>query len=292
MCYCIKGKKKQCKRVRKDFRTMNKEDRIRFIKVLKIAATKEPFRSQYHDLVSTYKTFFHFIRKIIVFLPWHRAYLLRLENLLTQIDCRVTLPYWDWNQTSGDPWKVHDPMSVWSSASYGLGGNGSGPGHCVTTGPFREGLWNITIDGDETTCLRRRFHGNLPDKYKIQSILRLPWQKFSDFEKMLRMDFHHSVACDNIGGHVCSKEAAKTPEFILLTSFIDKLWGQWQNISDFHRDTGYPVVSNNLPGFYLSYVGDVLRLDRQPGCVNIIYDKTTKDHQSSLRRRTHKAMII
>ncbi|KAL9959818.1 hypothetical protein ACROYT_G033174 [Oculina patagonica] len=276
MCSCISGRQKQCKHVRKDFSAMNKEDRTRFIKVLKIAATKEPFRSQYNDLVSTYKKFFNCVSKRTVYLPWHRAYLLKLENLLKEIDCRVTLPYWDWGRTSGNPWQVDDPISVWSKASYGLGGNGTGPNSCVHTGPFREGLWNITIDGVETTCLKRRFHDNLPDTRKIQTALSLPWQNFSQFEKMLRVRFHHSLACNNIGGHVCSQEAAKTPEFILITSFIDKLWGQWQNISDFHRDTGYPVVSNNLPGFYFSYVGDVLRLDKQPGCVNIIYDKTTR----------------
>lgn len=273
MCYCVRGRPKQCKRVRKDFLSMKKEDRTRFIKVLKIAATKEPFRSQYLDLASTYKKFFHRIRKRIVFLPWHRAFLLRLEHLLLQIDCRVTLPYWDWSRTSGNPWELDNPDSIWNKARYGLGGNGTEPNNCVTSGPFREEQWNITTDGDKTTCLKRHFHGNLPDPQKIQTVLSLPWEKFSDFEKILRVTFHHSVTCDNIGGHVCSKEAAQTPEFILITSFVDKLWGQWQNISDFHRDTGYPIVGNNLPGFYLSYVGDVLRLDRQPDCVSIIYDK-------------------
>lgn len=255
---------------------MTKEDRIRFIKVLKIAATKEPYRSQYHDLVLKYRTFFHSVRRRTVFLPWHRFFLLKLENLLTQIDCRVTLPYWDWSRTSGNPWEVDDPKSIWSNACYGLGGDGKEPNNFVVNGPFGQGQWNITIDDDKTTCLRRCFHGNPPDAQTVQSVLSLPWQNFSDFEKKLRVVFHHSVACDNIGGHVCSQFAAQTPEFILITSFVDKLWGQWQNMSDFHRDTGFPVVSTNLPGFELRYVGDVYRLDRQPGCVKVIYDKAIK----------------
>lgn len=255
---------------------MTKEDRIRFIKVLKIAATKEPYRSQYHDLVLKYRTFFHSVRRRTVFLPWHRFFLLKLENLLTQIDCRVTLPYWDWSRTSGNPWEVDGPKSIWSNACYGLGGDGKEPNNCVVNGPFGQGQWNITIDDDKTTCLRRCFQGNPPDAQTVQSVLSLPWQNFSYFEKKLRVVFHHSVACDNIGGHVCSQFAAQTPEFILITSFVDKLWGQWQNMSDFHRDTGFPVVSTNLPGFELRYVGDVYRLDRQPGCVKVIYDKAIK----------------
>lgn len=273
MCSCVRGHPKQCKRVRKDFLSMKKEDRIRFIKSLKIAATKEPFRSQYLDLTSTYKKFFHRARNRAIFLPWHRAFLLRLENLLFQIDCRITLPYWDWSRTSRNPWELDDPKSVWNKGHDGLGGNGTEPRNCVTSGPFRKGHWYITMNQDKTTCLKRNLHGNLPDPQNIPTVLSLPWEKFSDFEKMLRVSFHHSVACDNIGGHICSEEAAQTPEFILLTSFVDKLWGQWQNISDLHRDTGYPIVSNNLPGLYLSYVGDMLRLDRQPDCVSIIYDK-------------------
>lgn len=254
---------------------MKNDERRRFIKVLKIVATKEPFKSQFYKLVSKYNNFFHCLKKGSVFLPWHRVYLLKLENLLRQVDCRVTLPYWDWTRSSGNPWKVNDPVSIWSNISYGLGGDGKGPSNCVGTGPFRKGKWNITLNDNKTTCLKRHFHGNPPNAQTVESVLSLPWQKFSVFEDNLRNVFYHSVACDNIGGHVCSREAAQTPEFILITCFVDKLWGQWQNISDFHRDTGFPVVSTNLPGFYLTYVGDVLRLDKQPGCVNVIYDKAT-----------------
>ena len=39
-----------------------------------------------------------------LFLPWHRAFLLYLENDLQVIDSTVTLPYWDWtNDNDSDP---------------------------------------------------------------------------------------------------------------------------------------------------------------------------------------------
>lgn len=47
---------------------------------------------------------FNFDRKE-QFLPWHRWYLLQMENLFRRIDCRVTVPYWDWSLFSGTPWR-------------------------------------------------------------------------------------------------------------------------------------------------------------------------------------------
>ena len=31
------------------------------------------------------------------FLPWHRWFILAFENLLRKVDCKVTVPYWDWS---------------------------------------------------------------------------------------------------------------------------------------------------------------------------------------------------
>lgn len=39
------------------------------------------------------------------FLPWHRWYLMKMENILRKIDCRATIPYWDWSLFSGQPWR-------------------------------------------------------------------------------------------------------------------------------------------------------------------------------------------
>ena len=41
-----------------------------------------------------------------IFLPWHRAYLYRLEQALADRVAGVTLPWWDWTTTRGDPGAV------------------------------------------------------------------------------------------------------------------------------------------------------------------------------------------
>jgi tyrosinase len=41
------------------------------------------------------------------FLPWHRVYLLQLEQAIQAIHPDVTIPYWDWTKTAEEgipPW--------------------------------------------------------------------------------------------------------------------------------------------------------------------------------------------
>ncbi|MFM8774553.1 MAG: tyrosinase family protein [Actinomycetota bacterium] len=73
------------------------------------------------------------------FLPWHRDFLHRFDQMIQQMsgDPTMTVPYWDWT----------DPASTAAVfASDFMGGNGSSTqGWAVTSGPFRKGQWKITI---------------------------------------------------------------------------------------------------------------------------------------------------
>ena len=59
----------------------------------------------------------------ISLLSYHNRYLLRYENLLRQVDCRVTLAYWDWSLFSMSPWN-NTSDRIWYPGPSGLGGNG------------------------------------------------------------------------------------------------------------------------------------------------------------------------
>ena len=50
-----------------------------------------------------FRNFFTAIHRPSEFLPWHRWFILEMENLLKEVDCRVTIPYWDWSLVSNDP---------------------------------------------------------------------------------------------------------------------------------------------------------------------------------------------
>jgi tyrosinase len=72
------------------------------------------------------------------FLPWHRQFLLLLEEQLRTVDPSIAIPYWDWTVDN-------TPDSyVWSDDF--MGGNGDPTqGYVVTTGPFAAGQWVIEI---------------------------------------------------------------------------------------------------------------------------------------------------
>ena len=133
-CTCKHGSLTDCKRVRKNFIDMNDLERCRYVRTVKIASSVEPFKSEYDQLISIHEDlFFVGIHGIDFFLPWHRWFVLAYENILRKIDCRVTVPYWDWSL---------DPNSTWTSDVWnddlcrytGIGGNGTGNNSCVSTG--------------------------------------------------------------------------------------------------------------------------------------------------------------
>jgi hypothetical protein len=157
------------------------------------------------------------------FLSWHRWYILQYENLLRQVDCKVTVPYWDWSVVSRDPWGTTS-RDLWHSGQGGFGGKGN----CVNTGPFREGEWQLP-SAPAPRCLSRGLNGNPPDSVAIEELLKIPPTEFQGtrptnpgFEDSLRIDFHNEVH-GLIGGTMASKHSANAPEFFLHHGFIDKV---------------------------------------------------------------------
>ena len=72
-------------------------------------------------------------------------YLLLYEDLLRVIDCRVTIPYWNWARHSKHIWLVLPNYPMWSSFG-GFGGTGDpNKGFCVTDGPFNMEEYRVAI---------------------------------------------------------------------------------------------------------------------------------------------------
>jgi tyrosinase len=66
------------------------------------------------------------------FLPFHRAMLYAHEEALRkECDYKDWQPYWEEQLDAG-----HFISSIILDPVYGFGGDGSGPGNCITTGPF------------------------------------------------------------------------------------------------------------------------------------------------------------
>ncbi len=85
-----------CTRVRKEVDDLSPREWGRYLRAF-TAALAEP-ESELQALIDLYTPAF-FSRGLHnngAFLPWHRWYLLQVENVLQEQDCRVTIPYFDW----------------------------------------------------------------------------------------------------------------------------------------------------------------------------------------------------
>jgi len=91
------------------------------------------YKSQYDALITVHKNLFqNGIHHVDQFLPWHRWYILKYENLLRKIDCRFTVAYWDYVAHAGTPWATTSSDlwysgTVYKISSYTVIQNGEQP---------------------------------------------------------------------------------------------------------------------------------------------------------------------
>ena len=271
-CKCKRGKLTDCKRVRKNFLDMTDLERCRYIRVVKTASMVQPFKSEYDQLIGIHEQLFHSgIHNGNYFIPWHRWYILAYENILRKVDCRVTVPYWDWSLDSKNSFN----SDIWNSnlCKYtGLGGNGNPS--CVTTGPFATPGWQLTPSA-QNACLRRSFDGMTPDCTAVQDVLDATVSEFDDFLISLEVFLHDTVHF-RIGGTMSSYKASNAPEFFLHHGFIDKIWGDWQENGISFKQREYYSNTTSMPGTIYS-PRDVHNLDDQPYCVKVCYQEPKQD---------------
>ena len=244
---------------------MSRSERLRYIRAYKTAETT--YENQFRALLNLHRTsFFNGIHDRHLLLPWHRAYVLELENLLRRVDCRVTQPFWDWSRYADDPWNA----PVWQDDPSWLGSNGDGRnGWAVGDGPF-----NCAPSGDCIT-VRRRFRSSrtLPNSEAVERVLALRADDIDEWQWQMEGTLHNQFHCA-VGGTMCTTDSADAPEFYLHHGYIDKLWNAWQRRSADRYDqfrTGFNTgeVLEGLGTTILS----VLNVSRLPNDVCIVYDE-------------------
>lgn len=91
-CHCRDNKLKECIRIRKEFTSMTKAERERYVRTILTASTDPKHKKAYDNLICRHHAvFFKGIHDPRYFLPWHRNYLLEYENLMRTIDCRYVI---------------------------------------------------------------------------------------------------------------------------------------------------------------------------------------------------------
>lgn len=108
---CFKPRKKDCKPpttcgdhnddlcIRKDHRMMTTDEQNRFLN----AFTQINAMNALGPLVDIHSNSIHQMHGHPRFLPWHRIYLLRMEELLMMVDPTVCIPYWKSSEEQAFP---------------------------------------------------------------------------------------------------------------------------------------------------------------------------------------------
>lgn len=272
-CECREGRLTNCYRVRKDFTKMSTEERKRFINTYKIASVNPAFKKGYSKMVAlhiyTPDDLLHNTPKI--FFPWHRWFLVQFENLLRRIDCRVTVPYWNWSRVAHHWWRGSQNEDLWNAGEHGLGGDGNLFDHCVEDGPFSKEQWQV-LNIARGGCLKRYFwYVNFTgDPHHVKRSLSLPLKDFLKFEFIVRQVYHAEVH-NFIGGTMHSSEtSSNAPEMVLHHSFLDKLWLEWQKKGQEYKNVFFPNLYLTLPGS--KYHGwQWMDSNNLPGKVKVVY---------------------
>ena len=230
-----------CCQVRKDYASMTFAERQRYIQTVKTVST-DP---RYEALVAKYKASFEGLAQSTnpeesQFLAWNRYFLLEYEDLLQNIDCHVTIPYWDWTVMPVSPYLA----SVWNPDS-GFGDSARPKDSCVENGPFRFDQFDVTLSAGGG-CLRRNYRMQMfPTRAIIeQDLLTMPATEFYTFHQFLQIFIHTNVRCF-VGGHMCSDDAANDPAFLLHLAQIDSIYTRWQSLDTSRYSAG--LVGDNRP---------------------------------------------
>ncbi|XP_028405793.1 putative tyrosinase-like protein tyr-3 [Dendronephthya gigantea] len=274
-------------RVRKEFLTgLTKEQRAHYISTVKKAATTEPQKTKYENLLTVHRDYFNKgIHTQTYFLPWHRWFLVQYENILREIDSDITVPYWDWSLVANEVFE----NDFWAPDDSGFGGNGDPlKSNCVQTGPFREDAFSL-IQSAGGGCLKRGFNGRVQDAVKVQELLRYSAEEFSTFEKLLRTIFHNNFHCC-VEKTMCSVDAASAPEFLMHHGFIEKIWSDWQKKGSENKfNTFFMKIDTKMPATkYLPR--EYLDLHKMPDNVCVVYEDPISDVFKNLQDLSLKVL--
>jgi tyrosinase len=147
-----------------------------------------------------------------LFLPWHRAYLYRLELAMQTEVPGATLPWWDWpsSRQVGIPPLYDDPPA----------GPADNP---LAHAP----LWPLSPSWPERTSRHPAPAADLPDAEAVRKVMTT-YPSFDDFSFHLEVDLHNAVHRWTGGEMLDPQTAGYDPLFWAHHTMVDRLWALWQ----------------------------------------------------------------
>jgi tyrosinase len=178
-----------------------------------------------------------------VFLPWHRMYLLRMEQQLQRVsgEADAGLPYWDWAVAGGDLAPAQQlNQALWTDAFLGTprGTVSTGPlaGHLIRIEERDDGLWSIPPRQIQRAAAIRV--STLPRSAHVRAALehdrydRDPWDSSVVSHRNLAEGWVNGPQLHNrvhvwIGGDMLPGTSPNDPVFFLNHCNIDRIWESW-----------------------------------------------------------------
>ena len=188
-----------------------------------------------------------------LFLPWHRAFVMVMEQELQKIDPSVCVPYWDHSREANNPWA----SKVWDI----IGGDGYGG--CIRDGPFKD----IRVNGQ---CIRRRFQRTAFVHIKTVDAMITNYWEFQQFSTNFEV-YPHATPHARIGGNMDGPRSPADPVFWFHHSWVDKKFLMFQKQ---HPNAQYSGARANMNA-KMMYVNvspmDIVNADK----LCFVYDKIT-----------------
>ena len=247
VCTSFDDDLKACCRYRQDWSTLNSAEKASYINAVKTVSSSPRYRQLYLDLVNKYKNSFETLAQnnmpeISQFFPWNRYFLVEYENLLRLVDSSLTIPYWDWSLLPLTPYDsaVFDPIT-------GFGNSKNETTNCVTSGPFREGEFEVAPSAGGG-CLLRLYNDFIyPNRGLIErEVLSIEAEDFNTFHSSLLVFLHSNLRCF-VGGHMCGRDSANDPLYLLHLARVDLVLDRWQRLDAERAAVRYASEFDVLP---------------------------------------------
>lgn len=233
--------------IRRNIYSLSPAEVKRFVDAVK----KIKLSHEYDALVRLHYQVMRQVHGTPMFLPWHRALLIRFESLLQGAtgDPSFGLPYWDWTDDVTSPEQIG---KLWGAELMG------GTGAPVPNGPFVPGQW-VTISpdlrfGDQ---LDRDLGGNGSRVTTKDDVLKLYHESVYDTFRQKLESGPHGTMHMWVGGQMASvPNSVNDPVFWLHHANIDRIWAQWQELypnvatiaAEMNATTKMPPTEQDVPG--------------------------------------------
>ena len=201
-------------RIRPEITAMTPEDRRGFF--LAFRAVYENPDNRMKDLINRHQAFFsRGLHNNGAFLPWHRGYILELENIIREHYPNMTVPYWDWGQHP-----QINTTSFFGVADDHVSGDGDSGTRVVNGGTFGHDQGFALTNGRP---LQRRIGGGMAaSTEEIQTQLHDRYPEANSYDQFRnRLEhgsgLHDSVHC--IVGEQTPKKAAVKSILQLVSAY-------------------------------------------------------------------------